>query len=45
VSTKRRVFLVPGFFGFTSVGAVNDFERVEHALGRALLRRGVAAGD
>jgi hypothetical protein len=37
------VFLVPGFFGFTSVGAVSYFERVEHALGEALRRRGVQA--
>ena len=39
----RLVFLVPGFFGFTSVGAVSYFERVEHALQRALKRRGVQA--
>ena len=39
----RLVFLVPGFFGFTSVGAVSYFERVEHALQRALKRRGVEA--
>jgi hypothetical protein len=26
---KRLVFLVPGFFGFNSVGAVNYFEDVE----------------
>ena len=37
------VFLVPGFFGFTSVGAVSYFERVEQALDRALRRRGVEA--
>ena len=41
--TTRLVFLVPGFFGFTSVGAVSYFEDVEHALGRALRRRGVEA--
>jgi hypothetical protein len=35
--------LVPGFFGFTSVGAVSYFEDVEQALGRALRRRGVEA--
>jgi hypothetical protein len=40
---KRIVFLVPGFFGFTSVGAVSYFEHVEQALGRALRRRGVVA--
>ncbi len=39
----RLVFLVPGFFGFTSVGAVSYFEDVEQALGRALRRRGVEA--
>jgi hypothetical protein len=39
----RLVFLVPGFFGFTSVGAVSYFEDVEQALGRALRRRGVQA--
>jgi len=37
--TTRLVFLVPGFFGFTSVGAVSYFEDVERALGRALRRR------
>ena len=41
--TQRLVFLVPGFFGFTSIGAVDYFEDVEQALGRALARRGVAA--
>ena len=40
---KRIVFLVPGFFGFSSVGAVNYFEDVERALGAALRRRGVEA--
>ena len=40
----RIVFLVPGFFGFTSVGAVSYFERVEQALDGALRRRGVKAG-
>jgi len=41
--TTRLVFLVPGFFGFTSVGAVSYFEDVEQALGRALRRRRVEA--
>ena len=41
--TKRLVFLVPGFFGFSSVGAVNYFEDVERSLGLALRRRGVDA--
>lgn len=40
---KPLVFLVPGFFGFTSVGAVSYFEDVERALGRALGRRGIEA--
>jgi triacylglycerol lipase len=40
---SRLVFLVPGFFGFTSVGAVSYFERVEQALARALRRRGIEA--
>jgi hypothetical protein len=40
---KRLVFLVPGFFGFTSVGAVSYFERVERLLGRSLRRHGVEA--
>ncbi len=41
--TTRLVFLVPGFFGFTSVGALSYFEDVEQALARALRRRRVAA--
>jgi triacylglycerol lipase len=41
--TTRLVFLVPGFFGFTSVGAVSYFERVEQALESALQRRGLKA--
>ena len=41
--TTRLVFLVPGFFGFTSVGAVSYFDDVERALGRALRQRGVDA--
>jgi hypothetical protein len=41
--TSRLVFLVPGFFGFTSVGAVSYFELVEQALARSLRRRGVTA--
>lgn len=40
---SRLVFLVPGFFGFTSVGAVSYFERVEHSLQRSLRRRGIEA--
>ncbi len=41
--SAHLVYLVPGFFGFTSVGAVSYFEDVERALGRALRRRGVDA--
>ncbi|MDQ1309434.1 MAG: Triacylglycerol lipase [Pseudomonadota bacterium] len=41
--TQRLVFLVPGFFGFTSIGAVSYFEDVQQALTRALRRRGIAA--
>ena len=40
---KRLVFLVPGFFGFNSVGTVSYFEDVERSLGLALRRRGVEA--
>jgi hypothetical protein len=41
--TDRLVFLVPGFFGFTSVGAVSYFEHVEQSLRNALRRHSVAA--
>jgi triacylglycerol lipase len=41
--SKRLVFLVPGFFGFTSIGALSYFEDVEQALSRALRRRRVDA--
>jgi hypothetical protein len=41
--SKRLVFLVPGFFGFTSIGAISYFEDVEQALSRALRRRRVEA--
>lgn len=41
--TDRIVYLVPGFFGFTSVGAVDYFEDVERALDAGLARRGVKA--
>lgn len=40
---RRLVYLVPGFFGFTSVGAVSYFEDVERALHAALGRRGLEA--
>lgn len=41
--SRRLVFLVPGFFGFTSIGALSYFEDVEQALLRALRRRRVEA--
>ena len=41
--TTPLVFLVPGFFGFTSVGAVSYFEDVEKTLDGALRRRGLEA--
>ncbi len=40
---ERLGLLVPGFFGFSSVGAVNYFDDVERALGLALRRCGAAA--
>lgn len=39
----RLVYLVPGFFGFTSAGAVSYFHDVEAALSAALSRRRVEA--
>lgn len=46
---ERQVFLVPGFFGFTSVGALSYFEDVERALSlglqRPLRRAVVGAAD
>ena len=41
--TKRLVFLVPGFFGFDSVGAMSYFADVERSLEEALRRRDVDA--
>ena len=41
--SERIVFLVPGFFGFTSIGALSYFEDVEQALAGALRRRRVEA--
>jgi len=41
--SKRLVYLVPGFFGFTSVGAVSYFQDVERALHAGLARRGLEA--
>jgi triacylglycerol lipase len=43
LATERLVFLVPGFFGFTSAGAVSYFHDVERALARALSRRRIEA--
>jgi len=43
MANRRLVFLVPGFFGFTSVGAVSYFKDVERELRRALARRGAEA--
>jgi len=43
MAKQRLVFLVPGFFGFTSVGAVSYFKDVELELRRALARRGIEA--
>jgi triacylglycerol lipase len=40
---KRLVFLVPGFFGFTSLGALSYFEDVALALSNAFRRRRVEA--
>jgi len=39
----RLVFLVPGFFGFTTIGSVSYFRDVGDALSRALKKRGVQA--
>jgi hypothetical protein len=41
--TKRLVFLVPGFFGFDSVGTMSYFADVERSLEEALRRLGVDA--
>lgn len=38
-----QVFLVPGFFGFTSLGAFSYFHRVADTLGSALRERGFDA--
>ena len=43
MAKRRLVFLVPGFFGFTSVGALSYFRDVEITLRRALAKRGVEA--
>jgi hypothetical protein len=41
--TKRIVFLVPGFFGFSTVGSLSYFHDVEDALRRSLVRRRIEA--
>ena len=41
--SRPLVFLVPGFFGFSSFGAVSYFDDVERSLDLALRRRGVNA--
>jgi triacylglycerol esterase/lipase EstA (alpha/beta hydrolase family) len=38
-----KVYLVPGFFGFTSLGALSYFHRVATTLNRALRLRGCAS--
>jgi triacylglycerol lipase len=35
----RQIYLVPGFFGFTALGAINYFRGVSEALGEALAER------
>src|SRR5262245_11098916 len=40
---RPQVFLVPGFFGFTSLGAVSYFHRVRETLARALAAHRVDA--
>jgi triacylglycerol lipase len=41
--SRCHVYLVPGFFGFTSLGAMNYFHRVSDVLGKALAERGLEA--
>lgn len=38
-----QIYLVPGFFGFTSIGAVNYFHRVAQVLQDGLDRHGISA--
>lgn len=40
---SRIVYLVPGFFGFTALGALKYFQGVSETLGAALRRRGLEA--
>ena len=38
-----QVYLVPGFFGFTRIGALSYFNQVSRVLGRSLADRGIDA--
>ena len=40
---KRIVYLVPGFFGFTTIGSLNYFYRVKTTLQAALTKLGIEA--
>lgn len=40
---STQVYLVPGFFGFASLGSLNYFRRVNEALSGSLRRRGIDA--
>jgi len=40
---RRHVYLVPGFFGFSSLGGLNYFQGVRKVLSEALARQGVEA--
>ncbi len=40
---KKQIYLVPGFFGFKSLGSLNYFHRVKETLEDALERRGKKA--
>lgn len=41
--TRQHVYIVPGFFGFTSLGSLTYFQGVTELLERGLARRGVDA--
>ena len=41
--SATRVYLVPGFFGFTSLGSLSYFHRVAETLEEALAQRGLEA--
>ncbi len=40
---RNKIYLVPGFFGFVSLGSLNYFHRVGERLQRELQRRGIEA--